>query len=56
VGFDWDVALASIPSVRPGMVTLGVSAKSGAGMNDYLDVLESGLLSARGVAVAGRAP
>jgi hydrogenase nickel incorporation protein HypB len=55
VGFDWDVALASIQSVRPGMVTLGVSSKTGTGMNEYLDVLESGLLSARGVAVAGRA-
>jgi hydrogenase nickel incorporation protein HypB len=55
VGFDWDAALASIQSVRPGMVTLGVSAKTGAGMNEYLDVLESGRASARGVAVAGRA-
>jgi hypothetical protein len=52
-GFDRDAA--SIQSVRPGMATLGVSSKTGVGMNEHLDVLESGLLSARGVAVAGRA-
>ena len=55
MGFDWDAALASIQSVRPGMRTLGVSAKTGAGMNDFLEVLESGLLSARGAAVTGGA-
>ena len=51
-GFDWDAALASIQSVRPGMRTLGVSARTGAGMSDYLALLESGLLAARGAAVA----
>ena len=54
-GFDWDAALASIQSVRPGMRTLGVSARTGAGMDDYLALLESGLAAARGVAVAGGA-
>src|SRR5512141_107165 len=51
-GFDWDAALASIQSVRPGMRTLGVSARTGAGMTDYLALLEAGLLAARGAAVA----
>jgi hydrogenase nickel incorporation protein HypB len=51
-GFDWSTALASIQSVRPGMQTLGVSARTGAGMNDYLALLESGLLAARGAALA----
>jgi hydrogenase nickel incorporation protein HypB len=55
VGFDWDAALASIQSVRPGMRTLRVSAKTGAGMSDYLALLESGLAAARGLAVAGGA-
>jgi hydrogenase nickel incorporation protein HypB len=54
-GFDWDAALASIQSVRPGMRTLGVSARTGAGMSDYLALLESGLTAARGVAAAGAA-
>ncbi len=54
-GFDWDTALASIQSVRPGMRTLGVSARTGAGMSDYLDLLEAGLQAARGEAVAGSA-
>ncbi|MEP6687025.1 MAG: hydrogenase nickel incorporation protein HypB [Gemmatimonadales bacterium] len=51
-GFDWSTALASIQSVRPGMQTLGVSARTGAGMNDYLALLESSLLAARGAALA----
>ena len=55
VGFDWAAALASIQSVRPGMRTLGVSARTGAGMSDYLALLESGLAAARGVAAAGGA-
>ena len=55
VGFDWDAALASIQSVRPGMRTLGVSARTGAGMSEYLALLESGLAAARGVAAAGGA-
>ena len=39
--------------VRPGMQTLGVSARTGAGMNDYLALLESGLLAARGARAGG---
>jgi hydrogenase nickel incorporation protein HypB len=55
VGFDWDAALASIQSVRPGMRTLGVSARTGVGMGEYLALLESGLSAARGPSVAGGA-
>jgi hydrogenase nickel incorporation protein HypB len=51
-GFDWGTALASIQSVRPGMQTLGVSARTGAGMSEYLALLESSLLAARGAALA----
>lgn len=52
-GFDWAAALGNIQSVRPGMQTLGVSARTGAGMTDYLGVLEAGLLAAREGAVTG---
>ena len=52
-GFDWAVALDSIQSVRPGMQALGVSAKTGAGMTEYLAMLEADLLASRGTAVAG---
>ena len=55
VGFDWAAALASIQSVRPGMRTLGVSARTGAGMGEYLALLESGLAAARALAMAGAA-
>ena len=54
-GFDWGAALASIQSVRPGMQTLGVSARTGAGMDEYLALLESGFLAARGTTAVGGA-
>jgi hydrogenase nickel incorporation protein HypB len=54
VGFDPAAALASVQAVRPGMRVLQVSAKTGQGMTDFLDLLEAGLLAARGTAVAGR--
>jgi hydrogenase nickel incorporation protein HypB len=41
-GFDWDTALANIQAVRPGMRVLGVSAKTGEGMSEYLALLEAG--------------
>jgi len=53
VGFDWTAALASVQAVRPGMKVLGVSARTGAGMTEYLDLLEAGLAAARGTAAAG---
>jgi hydrogenase nickel incorporation protein HypB len=52
-GFDWDIALANIQSVRPGMLVLGISAKTGAGMPGYLALLEAGLLGTRGAAATG---
>jgi len=54
VGFDPAAALASVQAVRPGMKVFQVSAKTGEGMTDYLELLETGLLAARGGAVAGR--
>jgi hydrogenase nickel incorporation protein HypB len=41
-GFDWDTALANIQAVRPGMRVLGVSAKTGEGLSEYLALLEAG--------------
>ena len=51
VGFDRDAALENIQSVRPGMQTLAVSARTGAGMTEYLALLEAALLASRGAAV-----
>jgi hydrogenase nickel incorporation protein HypB len=53
-GFDWDAALANIQAVRPGMRTLGVSAKTGAGMPELLALLESGVLSTRDAGLSAR--
>jgi hydrogenase nickel incorporation protein HypB len=39
VEFDWEVARKSIESVRPGMQIFRLSAKTGEGLNDYLDFL-----------------
>jgi hydrogenase nickel incorporation protein HypB len=39
VEFDWDAARANIDSVRPGMPVLRVSAKTGAGMDEWLAFL-----------------
>jgi hydrogenase nickel incorporation protein HypB len=47
VGFDRDAALASVESVRPGMRTIALSARTGEGMAEYLGLLESGLLASR---------
>jgi hydrogenase nickel incorporation protein HypB len=41
VDFDWRAASANIQAVRPGMRTLTVSAKTGAGMDEWLEFLES---------------
>jgi hypothetical protein len=45
--------LASVQSVRPRMKLLQVSAKKAQGMDEFLQLLEGGLLAARGGAVAG---
>ena len=55
-GFDWPAALANIQAVRPGMRTLGVSAKTGEGMAGSSSLLEAAVLTPRGVAVAGGQP
>jgi hydrogenase nickel incorporation protein HypB len=39
VEFDWNAAYGNIQAVRPGMQVLRVSAKSGDGMNEYLDFI-----------------
>jgi hydrogenase nickel incorporation protein HypB len=39
VEFDDDAAMANIQAVRPGMLRFGVSAKTGAGMNECLQYL-----------------
>jgi hydrogenase nickel incorporation protein HypB len=54
VGFDPAAALASVQAVRPGMKVFQLSAKTGEGMAEYLELLQAGLLAARGTAVAGR--
>jgi hydrogenase nickel incorporation protein HypB len=41
VEFDGNTAARNIQSVRPGMTILNVSAKSGEGMNEYLEFLKS---------------
>ncbi len=43
VEFDWDSAYRNIQAVRPGMQVLRVSAKTGDGMDEYLDVLTARL-------------
>jgi hydrogenase nickel incorporation protein HypB len=39
VEFDWETARKSIESVRPGMKIFRLSAKSGRGMQEYLEFL-----------------
>jgi hydrogenase nickel incorporation protein HypB len=41
VEFDWAAAERSVQSVRPGLPTLAVSAKTGVGVNEYIAYLES---------------
>lgn len=50
VEFDWNAAQGSIQSVRPGMKVFRLSAKSGEGMNDYLEFLNQQLIGHRAVA------
>ena len=40
VEFDWDAVLANIQAVRPNMPVLRVSAKTGAGMQEWHEFLE----------------
>ena len=50
VEFDWDVARTSIQSVRPGMQIYRLSAKTGQGMEEYLNFLSQHLAEHRTVA------
>jgi hydrogenase nickel incorporation protein HypB len=52
VEFDNAAATYSIECVRPGMAILNVSAKSGEGMDAYLDFLRSNRDAARAIAAA----
>jgi hydrogenase nickel incorporation protein HypB len=40
VEFDWDAAEQSIQAVRPGMPVMGVSAKTGEGMDRYIGLFD----------------
>ncbi len=50
VEFDWPAARHSIESVRPGMKIFRLSAKTGEGMQEYLDFLSQQLSAQRSVA------
>lgn len=50
VEFNWEAAQKSIESVRPGMPVFRLSAKSGAGMQTYLDFLAQRLTEERAMA------
>jgi hydrogenase nickel incorporation protein HypB len=47
VEFDWETARKSIESVRPGMQIFRLSAKTGEGMEDYLEFLSARLAENR---------
>jgi len=50
VEFDWESARKSIQSVRPGMQIFRLSAKTGEGMEEYLNFLSQQLAEQRAVA------
>ncbi len=45
--FSWHTAEESVQAVRPGMQMIGVSAKTGEGMHDYIAFLETQIAEAR---------
>ncbi len=47
VEFSWETAERNIQAVRPGIQTLGVSAKTGEGMERYIALLEARLAESR---------
>jgi hydrogenase nickel incorporation protein HypB len=47
--FDWETARKSIECVRPGMKIFRLSAKTGEGMNDYVEFLDGQLRERRSV-------
>src|ERR1700726_1344613 len=52
VEFDWDTAYANIQAVRPGMLVFKVGAKTGEGMEDFLDFLSKRLNESRAAHVS----
>jgi hydrogenase nickel incorporation protein HypB len=50
VEFDWEAARANIEAVRPGMKIFRLSAKTGEGMDEYLDFLSGQLQEHRDLA------
>jgi hydrogenase nickel incorporation protein HypB len=52
VEFDWEAARKSIESVRPGMQIFRLSAKTGEGMQQYLDFLSQQLEQSRSLATS----
>jgi hydrogenase nickel incorporation protein HypB len=54
VEFDWKSAYGNIQAVRPGMQVFKLSAKSGEGMDEYLDFLKKRLDESRVAQVLSR--
>jgi hydrogenase nickel incorporation protein HypB len=52
VEFNWDTAYNNIQAVRPGMKVFKVSAKTGAGMEEYLEFLAAHLAQLRHAVVS----
>jgi hydrogenase nickel incorporation protein HypB len=52
VEFDWDSTYGNIQAVRPGMRVFGLSAKTGNGMDEFLNFLKARLNELRTAAVA----
>jgi hydrogenase nickel incorporation protein HypB len=50
VEFDWNAARTSIQSVRPGMQIFRLSAKTGQGMDEYLNFLSQQLVEQSAIA------
>jgi hydrogenase nickel incorporation protein HypB len=50
VDFNWDAAFGNIQAVRPGMRVLRLSAKTGDGMEEYLQFLATRLAELRSAA------
>jgi hydrogenase nickel incorporation protein HypB len=59
VEFDWQAVYGNVQAVRPGMQVLKLSARSGEGMDDYLDFLKKHLNESRvasNLSTAGATP
>src|SRR6202047_5068075 len=52
VEFDWDAAYANIQAVRPGMLVFKLGAKTGEGMDAFLDFLNKRLNESRAAHVS----